>query len=330
MEPSDVHSVESAVEALLAPAEPEKSAPTDSREAAQPHEAEGQEAENETEEEEGASDVDDATEDEAESDDQDTEDEGEEEPKVYTVKVDGVEHEVTLDELTSGYSRDSDYRKKTTALAEEKKAFEADREAAVTEFRTKFEQLNTHLDGMTDEIAAIEQQILAVENDDPDEANRLERLLRRTTQQRNLAAQTAQQHAAHEKAQTLQREKAKLLERIPAWNDPEVYKKEGGQMAAYLKEAYGVSNQELSNLTDHRLIDMARKARLYDESQKAKPSRTEIVKKKVAKVPRVTKPGVSQTRRAGKADLYAEDIKRARKTGRIDDAAAAVERLLSG
>jgi hypothetical protein len=42
-----------------------------------------------------------------------------EEPK-YSVKVDGREIEVTLDELTAGYSRHQDYTKKTQSLASER------------------------------------------------------------------------------------------------------------------------------------------------------------------------------------------------------------------
>lgn len=39
----------------------------------------------------------------------------------YKVKVDGKELEVTLDELMQGYSKESDYRQKTQALAEERR-----------------------------------------------------------------------------------------------------------------------------------------------------------------------------------------------------------------
>ena len=38
------------------------------------------------------------------------------EPELHRVKVQGQELEVSLDELKSGYSRDSDYRQKTHAL----------------------------------------------------------------------------------------------------------------------------------------------------------------------------------------------------------------------
>ena len=48
-----------------------------------------------------------------------------EEPEVYTIKVDGEELEVDIDELKSGYQRQSDYTRKSQALAEARKQNEA-------------------------------------------------------------------------------------------------------------------------------------------------------------------------------------------------------------
>ncbi len=39
----------------------------------------------------------------------------------YTVKVDGEEQEVTLDELVRGYQRNADYTRKTMKVAEERR-----------------------------------------------------------------------------------------------------------------------------------------------------------------------------------------------------------------
>lgn len=66
-------------------------------------------------------------------DDEDSEDGEEEpaeeqlppEPEKYKVKVNGVEREVTLDELRNGYMMHSDYSRKTQALADEKRRLEA-------------------------------------------------------------------------------------------------------------------------------------------------------------------------------------------------------------
>ena len=50
-------------------------------------------------------------------------------PSTYTIKVDGEEHEVTLDELRNGYQRQADYTRKSQSLAEQRKAYESNLEA---------------------------------------------------------------------------------------------------------------------------------------------------------------------------------------------------------
>jgi hypothetical protein len=60
----------------------------------------------------------------------------EEQPKPkYKAKVDGEEIEVEIDELINGYQRTADYTKKSQALAEQRKAIEAERQ--------HLEQVNT-------------------------------------------------------------------------------------------------------------------------------------------------------------------------------------------
>lgn len=53
-----------------------------------------------------------------------TEVEEELQPQAYTVKVDGVEQEVTLAELQNGYSRQQDYTRKTQELSQQRKSIE--------------------------------------------------------------------------------------------------------------------------------------------------------------------------------------------------------------
>lgn len=50
-----------------------------------------------------------------------------EEHEVYTVKVNGQEVDVTLDEALKGYQREADYTQKTQQLGEERKSLEADK-----------------------------------------------------------------------------------------------------------------------------------------------------------------------------------------------------------
>lgn len=64
-----------------------------------------------------------STEEQPENSEEESEEETEEEPK-YKVKVDGQEVEVTQEELLRGYMRQSDYTRKTQALANERQRYE--------------------------------------------------------------------------------------------------------------------------------------------------------------------------------------------------------------
>lgn len=54
-------------------------------------------------------------------------------PETFVVKVNGEDMVVTLDELRNGYSRQADYTRKAQALAEERKAFQAQQAQHVRE-----------------------------------------------------------------------------------------------------------------------------------------------------------------------------------------------------
>ena len=112
-------SVTEAQEAILSLLEPEEEKP-------QAEEATPTEDVESTEETQDESlDEEPAEEEEAEPEEEEAEEESEEpdveeEEELYKVKVDGSEQEVTLDELLSGYSRQSDYTKKTQQIAQER------------------------------------------------------------------------------------------------------------------------------------------------------------------------------------------------------------------
>jgi hypothetical protein len=83
--------------------------------------AEAQEAEPQTEEVE--------TEEGEAEEQEETEVEEEELPQTFKVKAAGEEKDVTLDDLIKGYQLGADYTKKTTEVAEQRKAVEAERAA---------------------------------------------------------------------------------------------------------------------------------------------------------------------------------------------------------
>ena len=71
------------------------------------------------------------------------------EPKVYTVKIDGKDAQVTEDELLSGYSRQADYTRKSQVLAEQRKKMEEELSATQQErqrYQSQLEQFKTQAD----------------------------------------------------------------------------------------------------------------------------------------------------------------------------------------
>ena len=75
-----------------------------------------------------------------EQSEEDGESEEQDQPTHFTVKVDGKEVEVTLDELQKGYSRTQDYTRKTQQIAEIRKQVEVETEAVRAE-RAEYAQM---------------------------------------------------------------------------------------------------------------------------------------------------------------------------------------------
>jgi len=77
-----------------------------------------------------------------------------------------------------------------------------------------------------------------------------------------------------------------LLDNLPAWRDEKVRDTEQAQLRTYLL-TQGFSEDDVLGASDHRLIVLANKARLYDDGQK----KVDTAKKRVRKKPKVLKPG---------------------------------------
>jgi hypothetical protein len=252
--------------------------------------------------------------------------EEEEQPQVYTVKVDGKEIEVTLDELQKGYSRTQDYTRKTQQVAETRKAVEAEAQAIRAE-REQYAQL----------LGALKQQLESAEtpvdmdrlrDEDPIEWVRQSEI-RRQKQEKLAAIQSEQQRlselAQQQRAQELQAHLASqqeaLLQAVPEWKDSKKAQAEKAFLVEFGKKI-GFSDEELKNVYDHRAVIALRKAALYDQMM----SKRGQIKPVVNNGPRPAKPSaagrVSQTTEATRAK------QRLAKTGRVNDAVSAIELLL--
>jgi len=279
-----------------------------------------------------------ANESEAESDEsydeseveQEDDDGEQEEPQRYRVKAAGEDKEVTLDELIKSYQLGTDYTKKSQAVAEERKAVEAERHA-VQEAKALRDQYAQQL-GIIEQMLNQPQQaedLDYLKETDPigyavkvAELSQKEKQLAQVRAQREMISQQQEYDRQQQMRQMIATESEKLVSVLPEFADPskgEVIRKD---IRTYGKQM-GFSDDELANVFDSRAVLTLYKAMQYDKLQSAKPGIT----KKVSEAPKAIKPGVSKPR-----DSNSEEIRklksRAKSTGSVKDAANVFERFL--
>lgn len=248
----------------------------------------------------------------------------------YRVKVDNEELEVDLDELIKGYSRTSDYTKKTQSLAEQRKQVEAE--------RTKIEEAAKLRDTYSQRLQVIEQMLSAQPEEDltalkdSDPVGYAIKVAEKMEREKQLSAVRAEREAVQAKQAAEQQERLKahlsqeaerLKAAIPDLADEvkgEVIRKE---IRDYAK-SNGWTDQELSQVYDHRAVIALYRAMQFEKLQKAKPA----VQKKVAEAPKALKPGVGSQRIDKDSEIAKKLSKQLKQTGRTRDAAAIFERFL--
>ena len=312
----------SAISAMLAPeqgqAEVDETQPAEESE-------EDLEAAASEEDESGVEDAPDEETSEEQSEEEEEQEE-QEQPQTFTVKVDGKEVAVTLDELQKGYSRTQDYTRKTQQIAEVRKQVEQETQAVRAE-REQYAQL---LGALQAQLQSSEPQVdlERLYQEDPIEWVRQKEIMRerqeklgaiQSEQQRLFQVTQYEQQRAME-AQLASQQEA-LLAALPDWKDPKKAKVEKALLVESAKAA-GFSDEDLKSVYDHRLVLLLRKAALFDQMV----SKRQGIKPVVNNGPRPAKPGA-----AGRVSTTTESTRakqRLAKTGRIDDAASAIELLL--
>lgn len=335
----DKNSINYAVSRLLKEPKAEEASPPEEEqveaEAAEVSlEVEPEETEEETEVEEDAeATAENDTEETEESDSQtyEVEEEEAEVAEYYTIKVDGEELEVTMDELRSGYQRQSDYTKKTQSLADERKELTSktqELEKLHTQYMTqatlanellnrdlkKYDAINWDTLKQEDPVGYVQKQL---------EVQGLKQQQQELFQQAQQATQHAQQAQAEEHGKVLQQEGEKMLEVFPHWKDPEVKQEEQGKIVQFAKQA-GYAEEELATIYRARDLLMLDQARKYSEISKSKEG---IPKKVKPAVRKVIKPKGIAPKKTVKKKRANEAKARLKKSGSLKDAAAYMHQL---
>ena len=226
--------------------------------------------------------------------------------------IDG--EEITLSQIREwkqGGLRQSDYTKKTTEVADQRKALDAksmQQDAALKSLNDKVSALDSLI---SDEEASIDWDELA--DDDPAEYLKQERKLK--AKKAKLKEAKAQQKTQFDAK--LAEESNILIGKIPEWSDPKVRDKEF-RMALEYAASMGM---DLTGVSDHRIYLNLVKASKFD----ALDSKKALTAKKVRKAPKAVK-AIKGRAKARPTDM--EDAKaRLRQTGSKMDAVAAIKQL---
>lgn len=265
----------------------------------------------------------DAEPDEEDQTDEDADEGDYEEQDVYTVRVNGEDVDVTLDEALKGYQREADYTRKTQQLAEQRKQLEAEQ----SEFQAVQAQTAQLRDAYGQTLQQLQQQLQNGLQQEPDwdaayqqldakEYTRLvqdwnarkDNLQKVQAEQARVAKEQAKESESMMRAHLAQQSEL-MLEKLPQWRDEKVRLTERDELITYAK-SLGYTDDEIANAADHRAIVALYHSWQLSKLNAAKPE----AKKRVRKAPKMAKAGVPRSknevasrRKAKLADRHASE-----------------------
>ena len=225
-----------------------------------------------------------------------------------TVKTREGVKDVTLSEAIKGYQLESDYRQKTSEVAETRRQMDAERQQLSERWQQEVQRLDDAIasaESLLDTGLSPEEEARLVE-EDPQALLRLQ--LQQRAQQEKLAKakderdrlrKEAVEKQSHELAQYRHQQQLALTEKLPELRDPEKLSAFERQSADYLKNR-GFSDDEIGaffgGAFDHRHVLIIR------DAAKFRAMANSDVPKKLKGLPKVQKPGAAQERERGADD----------------------------
>jgi hypothetical protein len=226
--------------------------------------------------------------------------EGTPEEPTFTVKVNGEEITVSQSELLKGYSRNEDYKAKTAAVAEERRQVEALRANADTEAKAQYaNQLEeaTNLFAQFDPVLAEARNINweALKQADPAayvqaqdavqaRLNAIQQMQQTVANHRGEAQQRQQQQMQQERTERFDTAANKIVEAMPELADEAKFATFASDAIGVLRGDYGFTSEEITDVLDHRVLqlaDDARRWRAHQAAQKSLPEKKVIPKSAV-------------------------------------------------
>ena len=255
------------------------------------------------------------------------------EETLYEVTINGTKHQVTLDELTKGYSRESDYTKKTMDLSNQRK----DIESMQGNLKSELEAVKNSRNQYAERLDEISKQLSREENidwetlyqDDPAEYVRKKAqsdMRKEKLQQAQFEQQKIQdeQRSEQEKVynEYIANERRLLEEKLPIYKNKEKGAEFIKKITNYAREN-GYTEQELAMMVDHRAVLMLADAYKYDQLKK-----TKLSGKKVSNPPKIVRPNASNVSEDSEQKQNVDKrMSRLKKSGHIKDAQSVLKEM---
>lgn len=207
--------------------------------------------------------------------------------KAVKVKVDGNESQVDLNTLIAGYQTARSTTQRSQALADQKRAFEAQAQQQMQAYQQKLseaEQFAGILDQrLLSDYQGIDWNRLRAENPSEYSATMMdfqtrkadiERMKSEIQQNQSAVQQRQQQEFQAKKQSYIQEQTQRTLELFPEWRDPSVAKQAFDEMYQFASR-FGYSQEELNELTDSRAIAIMQAAMGAEKKQAAASKKAE-------------------------------------------------------
>lgn len=263
----------------------------------------------------------------------------------FKTKVDGKVGETTLSELIRNHQIEAHVRNQSQALAEERKAFEAERQKLASELQQRVQQAAVLVEqneaNLLKEYNSVDWATLEMTDPGTFAAKRQKyaeqyQMIQQAKQQTGQEVQRLQQEQHQQHQQAYQSHLAAEREALKG-SHPDLLEEKGrGELIEYLK-ARGMASPDnpwkrdfiTGLVSNSEGLELLKKAMLYDRAQ----GDVKVAEKRVKRLPKIAKPGATKSKTQKKAAEHDQDMKSFRKVVRlkrgqesVDDLAAMINK----
>ena len=256
--------------------------------------------------------------------------------ELFDITINGKTQKVNLDELKEGYSKGSDYTRKTMELSEQRRSIDTELD---TISKDK-EAVKKMRDDYAQKLQVVEQNLqtednidwVALAQSDPTdyaikkaEYDRKKELQSQVQQERQKLAEEKRKEQEQIYQNHIQNERGKLIDIMPIFGDeqkaPKIMK-DIGEFA--MKQGY--TEQEVNMVVDHRAVKTLHDAMKYNQLLERK----NLKDKKVKPANRVvSSEGKNETKSTDKQLRVNDRMKQLKKSGNVKDAQKVLSAMLS-